>query len=305
MKTSLIIASIILVALAACSRGADFDDRVTKAESQIGLGNYLAALNIYTSLVDDYASDPRRAGVLLKIADLQATGLGNTGKALEYLGEVISVEPLSEAARLARERRASIRQGQGDNEGAIEDYSALLKHFAADGHSQLYRVQVAGVYLSMRNYGQARTEIKPLFKDKGVPSEVLERAIFIVAESYFLEGKPRKASGYYRWLLEEFPKSDLSAEAKLHLATCYEEMGFLGVAGFVTKSAAEDYPNRGVIDARLKSLRARGKASVKIPEWATVSTQGPKDEENQQGKGAQPAENSLQTKIAPIASPNP
>ncbi len=277
---------IISVSLAACSRGAgDFEDRVAKAEAQVGLGNYLAALNVYASIVGDYPRDPRRAGVFLKIADLQSTGLGNDGEAERYLGEAISAEPLSEAARLARERRASIRQRRGDNEGAIEDYSALLKHFAEGAPSKLYRVQVAGVYLSMRDYRQARTELKRIFNDPDVSKEVLEKAIFIAAESYFLEGKSQRASGYYRWLLEEFPESELAAEAKLHLATCYEEMGFLGVAGFITKSAADDYPNRSVIDARLSSLRARGKAPAKV--------------------GAAAAEKGLQRKDASLASPGP
>lgn len=276
----------ISASLSACSRGADdFDDRVAKAEAQVGLGNYLAALNIYNSVVGDYPRDPRRAAVFLKIADLQSTGLGDDDGTERYLGEAIAAEPLSEAARLARERRAAIRQRRGDNEGAIEDYSALLKHFAEGAPSKLYRVQVAGVYLSMRDYRQARTELKRIFNDPEVSKDVLEKAIFIAAESYFLEGKSRRASGYYRWLLEEFPDSELAAEAKLHLATCYEEMGFLGVAGFITKSAAEEYPNRRVIDARLSSLKARGKAPAKAHAGA--------------------AEKGLQRKDAPLASPGP
>lgn len=272
---------LIIFFFAACSRGpVDFDDRIAKAEAHIGLGNYLLALNDYKALLKDCGGDPRRAGILLKIADLHATGLRNSEKAIEVLSQVIHEEPLSEAARLARERRAAIREREGDYEGAIEDYSALLKHFAIGTRSDLYKVQVAGVYLSMRDYRQARTELKPLFQEKEMGEEVLEKAIFIAAESYFLEGKSRRAAGYYRWLLEEFPDSSLAPEAKLHMATCYEEMGLLGVAGAITKSAGDDYPNSDVIEARLDSLKARGSnPEVRIPR--------PAPEKDLQSDGAQ------------------
>lgn len=307
MKSFLTIVLIILIALSACSRGKDdFADRVSKADAEIGLGNYLPALNIYTEILKDLSNDPRRAGVLLKIAELQATGLKNSAEAHRVYGEVIAAEPLSEAARLAREKRAMLREREGDYEGAIEDYSALLKHFSGKERSQFHRVQVAGVYLSMRDYRQARVELKPLFKDPDVPNEVLEKAIFIAAESYFLEGKSRKASGYYRWLLEEFPKSDLAAEAKLHLATCYEEMGYLGVAGSITRSAEEEYPNRGVVDARIESLKARGKPTEDATEKSGVlQSKVLKGKGNQEEKGAKGSKNSLQSEGAPLASPRP
>ena len=307
MRSFLTIVSIILIAFSACSRGkGDFADRVSKADAAIGLGNYLPALNIYTEILKDLSDDPRRAGVLLRIAELQATGLKNSAEALRVYGEVIAAEPLSEAARLAREKRAMLRERDGDYEGAIEDYSALLKHFSGRERSKLHRVQVAGVYLSMRDYRQARVELKPLFKDPDVSKEVLEKAIFIAAESYFLEGKSKRASGYYRWLLEEFPESDLASEAKLHLATCYEEMGYLGVAGSITRSAEEDYPNRGVIEARVESLKARGRPTEDATEKGGVlQSKVLKGKGNKGEKGAGVGENSLQSKGAPLASPRP
>lgn len=298
---------LIVLSLAGCNRGEDdFADRVAKAESHIGLGNYLPALNAYAEIVKDYSTDPRRAGVLLKIAELQATGLKNSAEAHRVYGEVISAEPLSEAARFAREKRAVLREREGDYEGAIEDYSALLKHFSGKERSQLYRVQVAGVYLSMRDYRQARVELKPLFRDPEISKDVLERAIFIAAESYFLEGKSRRASGYYRWLLEEFPESSLAPEAKLHLATCYEEMGYLGVAGSITRSAEEDYPNRDVIDARIESLKARGKPTEEATAKSGVlQSKVLKGKGYQEEKGIEESEKSLQSTGAPLASPRP
>ncbi len=263
MKFIVIILCLLSLMATACSRGdINLDERISKAEAHIGLGDYTVAMREYHSIANSLKNDPRHAAILLRIADLYATSIGNTEAALNAYGEVIAKSPLSEAAREARERRAALRERMGDFEGAIEDYSALLKYFGGDRRDMRYRVLLAGVYLSLKDYRQAKVEIKPILNDPEVPDDMLEQAIFLAAESYFLEGKVNWASGYYRWLLEKFPNSELAAEAKLHLATCYEELGYLGVAGYMTKSAAEDYPNRRVVDARLKSIKERSKGQA-------------------------------------------
>lgn len=299
---------VIAALLGGCSRMAGtFEERALQAEAHIGLGNHLQALTAFASIEKDFRHDPRRAGILLKMADINAIGLHDHNEAMKIYGRVIDEEPLSEAARIAREKRAELRERSDDFEGAIEDYSALLKLFDADGKNEIHRVSVAGVYLSMRDYRQARVELKPLFKDASIPQDVLEKAIFLAAESYFLEGKSKRASGYYRWLLEEFPESELAPEAKIHLATCYEEMGYLGVAGAITDSARKDYPNERVVDARMESLKARGKnpvGKVRFRKGAAGAQPGSPVSSQVSPENAAPAgKKSLQTGDAPLASP--
>lgn len=237
---------------------------MSKAEAHIGLGDYVDAINEYRSIADSYKNDPKRAIALFRIADIYATSLNNTEAALKTYEEVIDDSPFSYAARESRERRAALLERIGDYEGAIEDYFSLLKYFGDNVQGMRYRILTAGAYLSMKDYRQARTEIKPIVEDTNAPKDILEQAIFLAAESYFLEGMTRKAAGYYIWFLEEFPESKLASEAKLHLANCYEELGYLGVASNITKSAAKDYPNKKVVDARLESLKARGKVAEDV-----------------------------------------
>lgn len=308
MKKIIPLMCIVVALLGACRGGSDtFEARTAEAEAQMGLGNYLQALAALRAIEKDFQGDPRRFGILLKMADINANGMHDHDAALKLYGRVIEEEPLSEAARIAREKRAELRERSGDFEGAIEDYSALLKLFDADGKNQLYRTSVAGVYLSMRDYRQARVELKPLFKDDSIPEDVLEKAIFLAAESYFLEGKSKRASGYYRWLLEEFPKSDLVPEAKMHLATCYEEMGYLGVAGDIIESVSKVYPNERVVKAKKESLRARGKnpvGEVRFLKKADKKTPASsEDDAASSEKPAEAGEKSLQSGEAPLASP--
>ena len=251
-----------LAATAACGRGS-FEERRAAAEARVGLGDPKGAVSDYRALARSFREDARRGEILLRIADIQATVLSDPAAALTAYGEAIAGAPLSPAGQLARERRASLREERGDYEGAIEDYSMLLKYAVDDDSRCRYRVLLSGVYLAGGDYRQARVELKQLIEDPKSPPDARERAYFLAAESFFLEGKTGRAIEYYQALLNAFPKSPLAPEAKLHLATCLEEQGYLGFARDVTKGAAKDYPNQKVVDARIKSIDERGKMPAK------------------------------------------
>ncbi|HQH80951.1 MAG TPA: hypothetical protein PK599_06125, partial [bacterium] len=68
---------------------------------------------------------------------------------------------------------------------------------------------------------------------------------------------PEEAIRWYDALIENFPDSELAPEAKLHMATCFEETGRLGAARNVTERSS-DYPNQKVVDARMKSIDKKG-----------------------------------------------
>ncbi|MFH0800549.1 MAG: tetratricopeptide repeat protein [Pseudomonadota bacterium] len=247
---------IVLFSLQGCKpRGFDADFKA--AEAAVGIGDNDGALNAYRAVVDRYPADPRRCGVLLKIADIYDTSLHDDISAARAYARVIKEYPLSDVSVPARERHALLMEKKGDFDGEIEDYSDLLKHFPESPDRYRYRVLMAGAYLSQRNFGQARMEIKPLLDDRQIPPEVREQALFVAGESFFLEDHPEKAAPYYQQMLREFPNSKLASEAELHFATCAEEMGYLGTARDITRDAARDYPNKKVIDAKLKSIKER------------------------------------------------
>jgi tetratricopeptide (TPR) repeat protein len=254
-----IVAILLLLCATGCGTpsSSSFEEQVTAAEAHLGLGNPKAALADYRAIARHVRGDPRRAEILLRIADLEATVLGDPARAIVAYGETIDERPLAATAQIARERRAALREERGDFEGAIEDYAALLKYFPNDSNRYRYQVLLAGVYLSGRNYRQARLEVKPLIELPTTPAEVREQALFIAAESFFLEGKGGRAIEYYEWFLHDFPQSSLAAEAKLHLATCFEEQGQLGAAQELMRSASKEYPNQKAVNARLKSLTDR------------------------------------------------
>lgn len=268
--------------ISACDRAAlDFDSEIAKAEAYVGLGEPDRALYAYRDLAERFEDDPRWAGVMLRISELYSTVFADAKAADETLTRLLDRAPLTEAGRLARLARAGLRESRHDYAGAIEDYTAYLKHFPEREDAMSARLMLSGVYLTARDFRQSRVEIKPLVEGKDVPGDIREKALFLAAESFFLEGNVRRASGYYQWLIKDFPKSELVPEAKLHLASCIEEMGYLGIAEEVTRDAAKDYPNKRVIDARLESIEERGSKSAgqmlhEVGQKADVGDEGTK-----------------------------
>lgn len=253
-----IIALALLVSVSGC-RPKNFDEELKNAEARFSLGENDAALDSYRNLLKHFPDDPRAPGISFRIAEIYENTFGDEELAAAEYGNVTKNYPFSEAARLSLFRHAHLMEKRSSFDYAIEDYAALLKYFPDSPDKYRVRLLLAGAYLAQRNFPQARTELSPLIEDKDTPKEVREEAVFTMAESFFLEDKPNEAVFFYQEFLRLFPQSHLAPEAKLHMATCVEEMGYLGAARDITKEAMRDYPNKDVVKKRLESIDNRGK----------------------------------------------
>lgn len=257
-----LILCILLVIPIAC-KPHNFDADMRAADAFIGIGDNDAALTAYRAMVERYKTHERRPELLIKLADLYQTILGEEELATLTYSKVIDEYPFTEAGVIAREYRAGLNEKRGSFDNAAEDYSNLIKYFPESKKIYDYKLSRIEIYLSQKNVGQAIEELHHMF-DKTTPVEYRDRILFVMAESYFLDDKPELAIKYYQELIEDYPKSKLISEAKLHMATCLEELGYLGKAKDITKNAAKEYPNQQVISARMKSIVDRGTKPLDI-----------------------------------------
>jgi len=249
-----------ILLVAACSKFT-FDEANRRAEEQVGLGNFQDAARIYERLLEKYPKDERAVGVWLQLGDIYSESLGDVEKGLNVYQRCIEMQPSSEAARLAHERRTALFEKAGRWSGMVEEYTALLKYFPSHEDVSKYRVRLGEAYITGREFQQARTELRGFVEKTGIPADLRERALFDIGETYFLEGKPGKAVRFYYALVQETPKSKIAPEAELRIATCLEEMGYLGMAHKFAEDARKNYPNKDVVDARLKGMEKRGRPS--------------------------------------------
>lgn len=259
MRNHSILYVLIFLAVSSCTSHS-FESDFRKAEADLGVGKVKPAIAEYESIVEKYKDHKQRPAVLLKLAKLKELAGGDKGGAIKVYNRIVKEYSQSEFAKVALEERALLSHEMGNPESAIEDVTLLMKLFPDEGEVFRYRVLLGNIYLSMGKYSQARIEISPVVKDdviRLVQGDVLEQAVFTYAESLFLEDRLADAVNWYNAFIDNFPKSKNVDEARLHLATCLEEMGHLGAARAVTEKA-KNYPNRKVIDLRLKSIGERG-----------------------------------------------
>ncbi len=249
---------IMLLALGAC-KGAAVDNLTAEAEALVGMGKHAEALTQYRRAAESCPGPARCPELMLRIAELEDTALGDRAAALKTYAQITKLYPLKEAGRIAHERSAALYEKSNDYVGAAEEYAQLLRYFPAHTQAAQYLLKLGESYLAMGNFGQARIELEGLLSYDKCDHSIREVALFAYAESYFLEGRLGLAEQAYRKLLGEFPDSKLASEAKMKIATCQEERGQLGDASATMTELKKQYPNQPVIDDRLKSLEARGK----------------------------------------------
>jgi TolA-binding protein len=258
----------LLAFLTSCSRPA-FDEAVKRAEEQVGLGNFREAAEIYESVIGKYPHDSRIAAVLLQLGNLYAA-IGDDDQAFNAYQRCIEAEPTSEAARFAHEKRAELYGREDRWGGMVEEYTALLKYFPDHPDVQEYRMRLGEAYITGRQYQQARTELRSFVEKEKVSPELRQRALFDIGETYFLEGKPGKAVRFYYALTQEAPKSKVAPEAELRIATCLEEMGYLGTAHKFAEEAKKTYPNKEVVEDRMKGMEKRSKSNNQVKKRKTT-----------------------------------
>lgn len=228
----------------------------------IGVGDFKKAAGVYNDLLKSSAGDHQKSAIYYELGNLYAYSMRDAVKGLTNYQKCIESSPYSESARLAHERRAEIFEAQGIASEMASEYSDLLKYFPEHENVASYQLRLGEAYIAGKEYQQAREELRGFVEQAEVPPDLRHRALFNIGETYFLESKPGKAVRFYYAFIQEDPKSPLVPEAKLRIATCLEEMGYLGMAQKFTQDAAKAYPNKEVIEKRLDGMKTRTKTAT-------------------------------------------
>ena len=270
-----------IIFLSSCS-SKSLDSRMTEADSLIGTGDYQSALVLYKKIVKNCPGYAKCSEALIYAGDIEANFKGDRQSAQNSYQKVIELYPLSEGARLARERKASLYVKSGDYLNAINMYAELLQYYPNSDKAPSYLLSLGEAYMSMGNYDQARVELKSLVQSRIIDSKIRAAALFAYAESFFLQGRLGLAEKAYNVLVQDHPDSELVPEAMMKIATCQEERGFLGDAIETLLKINKKYPNQDVVKSRLEALKKRGKGNLSDEKEKMIK------QENTENKGNSP-----------------
>lgn len=106
-----------------------------------------------------------------------------------------------------------VRSRPGEAILAFQDYHSLyMKGLDA---ATMYRL--ANIFHRQSNFEMSSRCLEMVCKDKGTPTQVLEKALFQCARTFETMELNDVANQYYRRCIENFPDSPLSAKAKMRL----------------------------------------------------------------------------------------
>jgi uncharacterized protein len=248
-----VIAAVVCVVVCCTACTSRINRAISRADELRGTQEYDKALDVYSDIIARHR-DPKVADVMLRVGDLYQFNLQDSAKAIAAYRRLTSAWPRQPAAITAYLRLADLAEASTDFHGAIEALENLLRYFPAYPERFHIRHRIGMLYLWLKNYEQARIELKMLLEDNAVGDEVRVHVLFDIGESYLMEGKPEMAMPYYDRLLGEFPDHDIVKRGMAQKAEAHKELGEFGVAKDILKQLDE-----GVVTQSLTIQPTKGR----------------------------------------------
>lgn len=248
------------------------EELLRDAENSVGLLEFEKAITLFEKARDLEPSTEKKAALTFRMGDLLWNAMQDPPRALRAYEEVIMLAPLTPLAKHAILQRAFIFEAHGIIDAEIEEYTRLMKYYPDDPDHTFYELRIAEGFIMRGRLAEARSELERLLQEKNLSSELHERTLFALAESYFLEKRPAQAAPLYRELVEKHPASEMTAEAHVKLAHCLEEVGYVGDAHRVLEDVKDEHPNPEVVKTHLdaysrRAQRKDGRADKRLKEF--------------------------------------
>jgi TolA-binding protein len=252
---------IIVLLMAAVFSGCDLFDRAAideyeAATKRWNAGDYPSAVRMYLGLVKEHPHSSRADDSLYWAGVTQFLYLGQTDKALETLQLLLKRYPRRDTAPEAQWYIAQIYElGYSDYARAIEEYRKAIGQPSREVREKsLYGL--ADCLFRMGKIDEAREAWTSQVTE--FPSGPNVRlGYYRLGTMAFSKGELDAAEGHYRKALENNPDQELAMKANFALAGCLEAGDHLPEALKLYKEIEPSYPNKEVIQIKIKALEAR------------------------------------------------
>jgi tetratricopeptide (TPR) repeat protein len=238
-----------------------------EAEVARAQGEHLRAIATYEKVISLDPASQEAQEAYLQMADTHFYGLRGYAAAARIYEDFVTRGTPGPKLLDARKKLASLYQFHlKDYRGAIEQYRRLVEELGGPRgkqHEEIlsYLMAIGDCYFALDNFNQARIEYRALGEVGGATGpkiqEMRKRAAFQIAESLYMENRCEEALPHYEKLLSEPGQSEYDTRARFGVANCYEELGKNQEAMDLYRKILEQYPNKAVIELKIKNLQAR------------------------------------------------
>ena len=220
-------------------------------------GKYREAIEKYKEVTLYHSKSSAAPDALFRIGEISSLHLKEFEEAVTAFKELLASYSWSDKSSLAQVSLADIYMNNlGDYKQAIVAYQKAISYYGDKKDAQRFQHEIAKSYANLKNYEQQRVELNA-FLAKHPESDLIETVYFEIASSFYIEGKPDEAIKAFDVVLEKFPHTPLSLEAKFQRASCMAEREDLRGAIKLLKEIEGVYPNAKIIKNRINRLKKR------------------------------------------------
>lgn len=224
------------------------------------LGEIATAQKLYKQLYEGYPQSQPAAEALLRTGQIHQYDQRQYQEALLSFLQLEHDYPEHPLVRKAQREAAQIaKDSLRDYPRAIVFYQRLLEH--PGGDRDRYRYEIADCYFRLDNYSQARIELDILLEENP-QTPMLAEVLYRKANLLLLENRSVAARETWQRLIDEFPGSSYSVEARFNLAKLLEEEDRLQAA-LKLYQQLENYPQQDLLQEKIEHLKRRIAAKKK------------------------------------------
>ncbi len=230
---------------------------VDRAINLENAGEINQALAVYAEVSNTYSDTPQAETALYNSALIWQKRLQDNKQALLLYLRLEYLYPDSKYLFLSRKEAAWIvKYSMADYYQAIGYYQRLYAT-VDETHpaNEYFLYEVADCYFRLENYSQARLELENLLLNHP-DSQLRALTLYRVGELSFLEGRIKSAKEYWQQVINEFPESSYSEDAKFNMARLEEENQNLKEA-LQAYESLKNFSQRDIVENKIQHLKKR------------------------------------------------
>jgi TolA-binding protein len=225
-----------------------------EAEKQFRAGNYQTSRSLYIQIAENFPKSRQAPDAYYWAGMISYLYLKEPKRAIDYFQKVISDYPASEAVIPTRGYLAEIYDKEfHEPRLAIGEYQKMIEETPEHLNEDEYLYRIGEVYFNQGDLDQSKIEWEELIK-KYPSGKWTDRAAFQVAMTSMIRQNFEEGLRQMNEFIKTYGKSSFLTEARFERAVCLEETGRKGEAIQAYQELLSSYPNRPVIEGRLKRL---------------------------------------------------
>ena len=226
---------------------------IQQAEQKFDAGDYLGALTYYEQVAENFPKSQMADDALYWVGIIHHLFIKDDDKALQAFQKLTRNYPASPFTPDSQHYIALIFERLHKTRQAIEAYEHLMEISADARVVQESHFKIGELYFEGGDLDQSRNEWDALLKK--YPAGVLvDKALYGIASTYYIQGRCKEALSLLNRLIDDHPQSELAMDARFRAASCLEEEGHLQEALNRFREVEQSYPNRQVVEKKIKAL---------------------------------------------------